>query len=638
MYTTSICQRLSLDVAYSATNALSAVAMGQHAVLLLLSACLAVIAVANSEDPGELAVRLFVDPRVASQQQQHWSTVVGPVAKSPHNPLLIEDRLWDVRWDNTYITARYDHATDKFRMWYNGFVSCTGYRQSANKPSTHNACAHPTWHQKFGSRGLIPWNSTVGRPWSALMYAESPGTSGTNFSKYSGGIAYPWNGTSGCPDKSLPSNDPAMSACNAAVSPTNILLMGEAASGTGVMYDAHEVNESRRYKAIGSLWNYENCGRRPVNPVHGTTWPPCHCLGVNYSPDGVHFDGLLADESKLSPGDAPGMDTVGQDDGALDLAIWDEDLNGGEYWGLVRVDAAGKNHRRTGRWTSKDFKTFTPAKQVFEGPNDDYEVYTVQPFRLPQWPKGQYLATAMFFAQDEPEGWVRCELIQTLDFGQNWTRIAPNQQFIPLGAPGQFDSHTLYTAWSGEQLPLLDPGNKGQTMFFYAGGDGPHTGDRDDSIGLARATTHAYAGVQLKMVVGGATSTNGAANITTQRFVTNPIVNVSILMQRARLNLKESSAVHPVLSMLVDGHVRVGLQLHELDEDIDMFNLLEGALDSTETSALLRVDGPRWFVVPEQAFDRLLTAKERGGETMCRIIVETAGPTTLFALRGDVVA
>jgi len=70
----------------------------------------------------------------------------------------------------------------------------------------------------------------------------------------------------------------------------------------------------------------------------------------------------------------------------------------------------------------------------------------------------------------------------------NWTRIAPNQQFIPLGEPGEFDSHTLYTAWSGEQLPLLNPTNASETMFYYAGGDGPHTGDRDDSIGLARAT------------------------------------------------------------------------------------------------------------------------------------------------------
>ena len=89
------------------------------------------------------------------------------------------------------------------------------------------------------------------------------------------------------------------------------------------------------------------------------------------------------------------MDTHGQDDGALDLAIWDDDLNGGEYWGLVRVDAAGKNHRRTGRWTSRDFQSFTAAQQVFEGPSDDYEVYTVQPFRLPQWPKGQCILRAV---------------------------------------------------------------------------------------------------------------------------------------------------------------------------------------------------------------------------------------------------
>lgn len=147
--------------------------MARHVVLLLLSSPVATGATGGA---GEEAVRLFVDPRVASQQQPHWRPAVGPVRKSPHNPLLVEDRLWDVRWDNTYITARYDRAADKFRMWYNGFVSCTGYTQSADKPSTHNTCAHPAWHQQYGAKGLIPWNSTVGRPWSALMYAESPGT------------------------------------------------------------------------------------------------------------------------------------------------------------------------------------------------------------------------------------------------------------------------------------------------------------------------------------------------------------------------------------------------------------------------------------------------------------------------------
>lgn len=593
----------------------------RDAALLLLSLVRTASSNAAYSADGEDAVRLFVDPRVvAQQQQQDWTPVVGPVAKSPENPLLVEDRLWDVRWDNTYITARYDKEANKFRMWYNGFVSCTGYSQGADKPSTHNACAHPTWHKKFGSRGLMPWNSTTGRPWSALMYAESPGTGGTNFSKYSGGISYPWNGTTGCPDGSLQSGHTG--GCNAFTSPTNILLMGEAATGTGVMYDTHEVNESQRYKAIGSLWNYEHCGKRPTNPVHGTKWPPCHCLGVNYSPDGVHFDGQLEDESKYSPGDAPGMDTVGQDDGALDLAIWDDDLK--SYWGLVRLDAAVKNHRRTGRWTSDDFKTFTPARQVFEGPSDDYQVYTVQPFRLPQWPKGQYLATAMFFAQDEAQGWVKCELLQTLDFGQNWTRIAPNQQFIPLGAPGQFDSHTVYTAWSGEQLPLLNPTNKAETMFYYAGGDGPHSGDRDDSIGLAWATTHAYAGLRL------AALTNRTEIIPAQRLVTHPIINMSVLMSRAQSSLSHPS---PVLSVLVDGNVRVGLQTQH-DDDVKIFELV----DSSDQAALPHPNTPRWLAVPEQVFENLLTTNKKVNGTMSRLVVEAAGPATLFALRGDAVA
>eukprot|EP00729_Bicosta_minor_P001424 gene1424-15846_t len=38
--------------------------------------------------------------------------------------------------------------------------------------------------------------------------------------------------------------------------------------------------------------------------------------------------------------------------------------------------------------------------------------------------------------------------------------------------------------------------NPNRTMFYYSGGDGPHDGQRDDSIGLAYATTHAYAGLK----------------------------------------------------------------------------------------------------------------------------------------------
>lgn len=137
-----------------------------------------------------------------------------------------------------------------------------------------------------------------------------------------------------------------------------------------------------------------------------------------YSADGLHFD-HANNVSGFDPGNAPGMDNIGQDDGALDLAIWDDELDNGSYWGLVRLDTAtdgAHGHRRTGRFTTKDWMTFTAAEQVFEGASADYQVYTVQPFRLPVWQAGHYLATAMFFSELDPQGWVHCELLQTLDW------------------------------------------------------------------------------------------------------------------------------------------------------------------------------------------------------------------------------
>ena len=62
-------------------------------------------------------------------------------------------------------------------------------------------------------------------------------------------------------------------------------------------------------------------------------------------------------------------DIIGQNDGTLDVAIWDEHL--GYFWGLVRIDAgfvgrpgiANANPRRTGRFTTPDMRSnFTPVR------------------------------------------------------------------------------------------------------------------------------------------------------------------------------------------------------------------------------------------------------------------------------------
>ena len=91
--------------------------------IALLAAATTALHAAGSGSPTRGSVRLFVDPRVADTSASGlnaaggWVPVIGPVTKDPANPLLVEDKLWDVRWDNTYITSMYDEATGRFRLW-----------------------------------------------------------------------------------------------------------------------------------------------------------------------------------------------------------------------------------------------------------------------------------------------------------------------------------------------------------------------------------------------------------------------------------------------------------------------------------------------------------------------------------------
>jgi hypothetical protein len=291
-------------------------------------------------------VWLLVDPVVvpqAARSDSGWEAHVPPVTKEPSNPLLKEDKLWDVRWDNTYATTRYDPQTKTFRMWYNAFVG--------------DFHPHPAWAKQFPPPQK-PWPHKPS-DLSATLYATSP--DGVKWTKPELSIVtYPWNGTDAVP----------LEGGN------NMLLLAGGNPDRGVMYDAHDTNQSRRYKCFGSFWSNlcrGNTSQTPVNASDGTAFPPCHNLGVAYSADGVHFD-HAADESANLPGNAPGLDKVGQNDGALDLALWDEDLDGGKYWGLVRLDVAGppkkppwggaQGFRRTGRFETEDFVTFTAGEQV----------------------------------------------------------------------------------------------------------------------------------------------------------------------------------------------------------------------------------------------------------------------------------
>ena len=142
------------------------------------------------------------------------------------------------------------------------------------------------------------------------------------------------------------------------------------------------------------------------------------------------------------------------------------------------------------------------------------------PFRSSGWRPGLYFAVGSYYDQVSPQGKVYCELIVSSNYGANWTRLAPHKQFIPLGngtngAPGSsnassWDSHTCYAA-NGLLINEGEEGKEGEengkqlaARFYYAGGDGPHSGSkvagRSNSIGLATShNVNALAGITLAM-------------------------------------------------------------------------------------------------------------------------------------------
>lgn len=494
--------------------------------LLLLLPLLFLVGDAHAEAER---VFLFVDPLVVDEGERGagsgWAVEIAQPVKEGANPLMREGtaasgELWDTHWENTYPTVRYDNHAQSYRMWYNSFLH-------SSKPKASGGTLYAT--SQDGLTWTKPLSSTI-----------------------------TWNGTS---------------------QRTNLVLLADADPNRGVMFDAHEQNASRRYKAFGSFWKNLCRGKgsgTPKSATEGTAWPPCHNLGVAYSADGIVFD-HGKDASAFQPGNQPALDTVGQNDGALDVAMWDADLAGGSYWGLVRIDvdiqclhnpACSDGLRRTGHFTTKDFENFSPAKQAFHG-RYGYEIYSISPFRLPSWRAGYYMGTASFYntTDEANEGYVVCELLQTVNWGANWSRVSPTEgtEFIPHGprdpphgdssGSRSFDSHTIYTAWAGDGSQLLDPENESISLFYYAGGDGPHSSKkypRNDSIGLARSITHGFAGLR--------------AALTTQQPEQLFFQPVSKLMTR-EINLADGCSRLSILaSVQAEGYIRLAASAVTVEE------------------------------------------------------------------------
>src|SRR3954471_23198803 len=48
---------------------------------------------------------------------------LGEVRKDTHNPLFLEDKPWEPRFDNLYANVVYDEQEKIFKCWYSPFIT-----------------------------------------------------------------------------------------------------------------------------------------------------------------------------------------------------------------------------------------------------------------------------------------------------------------------------------------------------------------------------------------------------------------------------------------------------------------------------------------------------------------------------------
>ena len=134
---------------------------------------LQLLALAGASRAVAEQVFMAVDSGVVAEAERSaggWTAVVPPAEKEPKSPLMAEKEIWEVRWDNTYPTTRWDEAMGRFRMWYGASLTCDRVPKPGDaRPNKIDGCGHPTWHQQFPDQ--VPWQTAEGE--SGILYAES---------------------------------------------------------------------------------------------------------------------------------------------------------------------------------------------------------------------------------------------------------------------------------------------------------------------------------------------------------------------------------------------------------------------------------------------------------------------------------
>lgn len=192
---------------------------------------------------------------------------------------------------------------------------------------------------------------------------------------------------------------------------------------------------------------------------------------VAFSADGIRWDEPLPVKIQGHP--------VGD---THNNAFWDERL--GKY---VLITRHYLGERTVARSESSDFVTWEPSVMVLRPTIEEgttHQIYNLSVFRY----GNAYVGLLMNYHLGAGRT-VDCELAWSPDSLQ-WHRLLPGHAFIPLGAPGSYDSKCIYAQ---ANPPLLD--QEGNLMIYYGGDDFEHRGwVRSCLLSLATVRRDGFAG------------------------------------------------------------------------------------------------------------------------------------------------
>ncbi len=181
---------------------------------------------------------LLLDSRVIASTE-NARLVPGTVVKHPANPLMKEDRPWEVRFDNLYANLTYDAQQQLYRCWYSPFIVDPAV---ADTPPAQRATVRYKPHDR--EMGVCYAQSRDGLTW------EKPSLGLVDFQ--------------GSTDN-------------------NLVLRGP--HGAGILFDDHEPDPAKRYKIF--------CRFSDKTKI----------MASAFSADGLHWSSLVQCAETQVPGD-----------------------------------------------------------------------------------------------------------------------------------------------------------------------------------------------------------------------------------------------------------------------------------------------------------------------------------------------